>query len=73
MSHQPSQLKTLPAPTVKRLLREAGWSMADVAAIKPARNRSLVARVVRKQIVSEPIWARIAWCLDHPRRDVAVV
>ena len=67
MSHQASQLKTLPAPTVKKLLRDAGWNMAAVAALDPARNRSLVARVVKKQIVSDPVWERISWCLNHPR------
>jgi hypothetical protein len=45
--------------------------MAAVAALKPPRNRSLVARVVKKQIVSEPMWERIAWCLNHPRNTVA--
>jgi hypothetical protein len=71
MSHQATQLKTLPAPTVKKLIRDAGWTMTAIAALKPPRNRSLVARVVRKQIVSDPVWERIAWCLNHPRTTVA--
>lgn len=69
MSHDVSHVRTLPAPTVKKMLRDAGWSLSRVAAIKPARHRTLVVRVVRKQIVSDPMWRRIEWCLQHPRRE----
>ena len=68
-SHQASQLRDIPAPTVKRLLRGAGWNMATVARIKPSRHRSLVARVVKKQIVSDRVWERIAWCLNNPKKN----
>jgi hypothetical protein len=68
MSVLADQLKTLPAPTVKKRLREAGWNMALVAAVAPARSPSLVQRVIRKEIPSAPMWERIAWCLANPRK-----
>lgn len=71
-THTASQVKQLPAPTVKRLLREAGYSMADVARMDPPRHFSLVTRVVKKQSVSDPVWERIAWCLNNPKKAVAV-
>ena len=72
MSHHSAHLKTLPAPTLRKMLREAGWSLAAVAAVEPRRDPTLVVRVVRKQIVSDPMWERIAWCLNHPRRGRVV-
>jgi len=65
-THTATQVKRLPAPTVKRLLRQAGYSMVEVAA-RLDRHQSLVTRVVRKQSVSEPVWKKIAWCLNHPK------
>jgi len=66
-THTASRVKQLPAPTVKKLLRAAGYSLIDVARLNK-RHHSLVTRVVRKQSVSEPVWARIAWCLNHPKK-----
>jgi len=60
-----THIKRLSAPTVKRLLREAGHNYSSVA-----RRRgvfpSLVSRVVRKQAISAPIWEDIVWALNHP-------
>ena len=64
-----SQVKQLPAPTVKRLLREEGYTMLEVARMEPARHHSLVTRVVRKQSVSNRVWERIAWCLNNPKKN----
>ncbi len=66
-THDATRIKSLPMPSVKRLLREAGYTMSDVARLKPVRHHSLVWRVIRKQSKSEAVWARIAWCLNHPR------
>jgi hypothetical protein len=68
-THSATRIKTLPAPSVKRLLREAGYTMSDVARLN-RRHHSLVWRVIRKQSKSDAVWARIAWCLDHPRNGV---
>jgi hypothetical protein len=64
-THTVSHIKRLSAPTVKRLLREAGHSYSSVAR---RRNKmaSLVSRVVRKQATSAPIWEDIVWALNHP-------
>jgi hypothetical protein len=66
-THDVTRIKALPAPSVKRLLREAGYNMSDVARLKPLRHPSLVWRVIRKQSTSDAVWQRIAWCLNHPR------
>jgi hypothetical protein len=73
VTHTASQVKQLPAPTVKKLLREAGYTMVEVARMKPARHHSLVTRVVKKQSVSGEVWKRIAWCLNHPKREEVAV
>lgn len=62
-----SQVKRFPAPTVKRLLREAGYTMVAVARMDPPRHYSLITSVVKKRSVSRPVWERIAWCLNNPR------
>jgi hypothetical protein len=65
VTHNVTHIKRLPAPTVKKMLREAGHSYSSVAR---RRNRppSLVSRVVRKQATSAPIWDDIVWALAHP-------
>jgi hypothetical protein len=65
MTHSVSHIKTLPAPTVKRLLREAGHSYSSVAKRRDVEP-SLVSRVVRKQAISKPVWDDIVWALAHP-------
>lgn len=65
-THDATRIKTLPAPSVKRLLRQAGYTMSDVARLND-RHPSLVWRVIRKQSKSKKVWARVAWCLAHPR------
>ena len=61
-----SRIKALPAPSVKRLLRTAGYTMSDVARLN-RRHHSLVWRVIRKQSKSDAVWQRIAWCINHPK------
>lgn len=65
-----TRIRALPAPSVKRLLREAGYNMSDVARLN-GRHHSLVWRVIRKQSKSDAVWQRIAWCLNHPRGNGA--
>jgi len=62
-----TRIRALPARSVKARLKEAGYSLSDVARLKPVRHHSLIWRVVRRQSKSEAVWARIAWCLQHPR------
>ena len=66
-THIVTRIRALPAPSVKRLLREAGYNMSDVARLKPSRHPSLVWRVIRKQSKSDAVWQRIAWCINHPK------
>lgn len=67
MTYTLTQLKSLPAPTVKRLLREAGHTQRSVAARRQVAS-SLVSRVVSKKVASKPVWEDIVWALNHPRR-----
>jgi hypothetical protein len=67
-----SHIKRLSAPTVKRLLREAGHNYSSVAERRDLWP-SLVSRVVRKQAISAPVWEDIVWALNHPRREVTDV
>lgn len=63
-------LKSLPAPSVRKLLREAGYTLRDVGRSKrPRCSHSIVSRTIRKQVSSEPVWAAIAHCLNHPKVD----
>lgn len=64
-THSVSSLKSLPAPSVKRLLRRAGHSYASVSRRRQIAP-SLVSRVVRKQAISTPVWEDIVWALNHP-------
>lgn len=66
MTYTVSHIKTLPAPTVKRLLREAGHNLSSVARLRDVAP-SLVSRVVSKKTVSVPVWEDIARCLNNPR------
>ncbi len=66
MAYTAEDIKTLPAPSVKKLLREAGYTMADVARRRGV-SKSLVSRVVRKKHPSAPVWEDVAWCLNHPK------
>jgi len=61
-----THIKTLPAPTVKKLLREAGHNFSSVA-LRRQKRPSLVSRVVRKKSTSLPVWEDIAWALNNPR------
>lgn len=65
-THSVTHIKSLPAPTVKRMLREAGHSYSSVARRRTVQP-SLVSRVVRKQAISTPVWEDIVWALAHPR------
>lgn len=67
-----SQIKRLPAPTVKRLLREAGYTLTAVAQLDPPRHYSLITSVVKKRSVSKRVWERIEWCLNNPKSAVDV-
>lgn len=66
MTYTVTQIKSLPAPSVKKLLRERGWNLSTVAARRDI-SQSLVSRVIRKQVTSAPVLEDIAWCLNHPR------
>ena len=70
-THVATRIRQLPARSVKARLKAAGYSLTDVARLKPPRHHSLVWRVIRKQSKSEAVWARIAWCLNHPRNGAA--
>jgi hypothetical protein len=68
MTHTVSEVKQKSAPSVKKLLREAGYSLSDVAA-RRGKDPSAVSRVVRKHATSDLIWADVVWCLNHPKRE----
>jgi len=55
----------MPAPTVKRLLREAGHTLRSVAARRQVAP-SLVSRVVSKQVTSRPVLEDLAWAMNNP-------
>lgn len=65
-THNVTHIKSLPAPTVKRMLREAGHNYSSVAR-RRKRRPSLVSRVVRKQATSALVWEDVLWALAHPR------
>lgn len=72
MTYSVMQIKTMPAPTVKRLLREAGHTLRSVAARREVAP-SVVSRVLRKQVTSRPVLEDIVWALNHPRRSEEAV
>jgi hypothetical protein len=65
MTHTASYTKRLPAPSIRKLLRETGWTQAEVAH-RHGCQQSFVSRVIAKQFASDPLWTTIAWCLNHP-------
>lgn len=71
MTYTVTQMKALPAPTVKRLLREVGHNLTSVARRRQVAP-SLVSRVVSKQVSSRPVWEDIVWALNHPRQTEEV-
>lgn len=71
MTYTVSHIRALPAPSIKKLLREAGYTLSDVAARRVVAP-SLVSRVVRKQVTSLPVLEDIVHCLNHPRAKEAV-
>lgn len=71
MTHTVTHIKRLSAPTVKKLLREAGHNYSTVAKLR-GRPPSLVSRVVRKQATSALIWNDIVYALNHPRTQKGV-
>lgn len=68
MAHTVADIQTRPAPSVKRLLRQAGYTLADVAR-RRACDPSAVSRTIRKQATSAGIWAAVVWCLNHPKEN----
>jgi hypothetical protein len=58
-----SQVKQLRATSVKRLLREAGYNLTDIASIARVYP-STVSRVVRKKATSRPVWQVITNALN---------
>lgn len=59
-------ISKLPAPSVRKLLREAGRNMSDIARhlrIHP----SVVSRVVAKKASSAPVWEEIARVIGKGR------
>jgi transcriptional regulator with XRE-family HTH domain len=66
MSHTPQTVKQLPSPSVKKLLREHGYTLMDVAR-RMKRSHSLVSRVVSKKATSEPVLEKIAEMLNERR------
>jgi hypothetical protein len=65
------EVKRLPAPSVKRLLRQAGYSVRSVGQRRQI-SHSVVSRVIRKQVSSLPVWQDIVWALNHPRHGQQV-
>jgi predicted transcriptional regulator len=63
MSYTATLIKRLPAPSVKKLLRDRGYTLTDVAK-RMDRSHALVSRVVRKEAQSEPVWREIAQMLN---------
>lgn len=70
MTFTASQIKALPAPSVKKLLRERGYTFMDVAR-RMNRSHALISRVVRKQAVSAPVLVEIARMLSEPQGKTA--
>lgn len=63
MTYTTTHIKQMPAPTVKKLLRERGHNFSTVARLLD-RSHALISRVVRKQAVSEPVLRAIARILN---------
>lgn len=65
MNHPSTLQKHRRAPTVKRLLRERGYNLTDVARLAGV-HKTLVSRVVRKQATSARVWTVIEELLREP-------
>ena len=68
MTHTVSSVKRLRAPSVKKLLRERGYTMADVAR-NIGVNHSVISRAVRKKGASDRALAEVARLLNQPERE----
>lgn len=66
MPYNVGQVKALPAPTVKKLLREAGYNLRHVADLGGV-SQALVSLVVRKHTKSEKVWTIVTALINHPR------
>jgi hypothetical protein len=63
-------IKRLPTGTIKRMLREAGYTQRDVARYHGCSHVN-VNRVIRKQMTSDPVWKSLVFLLNRPKREVA--
>jgi hypothetical protein len=66
MAYTLEYIKGLPAPSVKKLLREANHNLSSVARRRQIAP-SIVSRVVSRQVTSWPVWEDIVWALNHPQ------
>ena len=64
-------IKALPTGTIKRLLREAGYSQSDVARYHGCSHVN-VNRVIRKQMNSAPVWESLVFLLNRPKKTEEV-
>lgn len=62
-------IKSLPTGTIKRLLREAGYTQRDVARHHGCSHVN-INRVIRKRMSSGPVWESVVFLLNRPRREV---
>ena len=60
-------IKALPTGTIKRLLREAGYTQRDVARYHGCFYVN-VNRVIRKQMTSGPVWESVVFLLNRPKK-----
>lgn len=63
-------LKKTKAQTIKRLLREAGYTQRDVARTHGC-SHVVVNRTIRKKDASDPIWRTIARMLSRQKKAEA--
>ena len=70
MNHNADEIKAMPAPSVKKLLRARGYTFSDVARRLDCVP-SHVSRTVRKQSSSDRVWAEIAAMLNESRRKAS--
>jgi uncharacterized protein YerC len=60
----PDHIKSLPAPSIRKLLREHGYTYMAVAR-RMGRSHALVSRVVNKKAKSSHVWAVVAEMLNE--------
>ena len=65
-------IKSLPTGTIKRMLREAGYTQRDVARYHGCSHVN-VNRVIRKQMNSRPVWESVVFLLNRPKQQEAAV